>query len=203
MQLAPFLAKYRVTHKAQASITDRVGEPELAFLESLGGSTFEGGLYRLYLPGQVQAATEILRAVFPEFAKRITVFGYDWLGRHFALDSGRVERGRKLLLLLEPGMGDALEIPDDVSDFHNQELVNNANDCLAVEFHKAWRERNPDDIPPDSCVGYRVPLLLGGTDTVDNLELTDLAAYLHLCAQIRQQVLHLPDGTRVSGAKIS
>lgn len=115
-------------------------------------------------------------------------FGYDWLGRYFAVDFGRMKDNQPLILLLEPGAGEAMQIPAPVTEFHNETLVELANDALALSFYKEWKEINPDDIQPDQCVGYKVPLFLNGADDIDNLELSDLSVYIEICGQLRNKV---------------
>ena len=56
--------------------------------------------------------------MFPKFANIIKVFGYDWLGRHFAIDSRN-----GTILLLEPGTGEVLSISVNFVDFHNTEIA--------------------------------------------------------------------------------
>jgi hypothetical protein len=45
------------------------------------------------------------------------------------------------------------------------------------------------------CVGFRSPLFLGGQDSVDNLELTDLDVYWSLSGQLRLATQDLDEGT--------
>jgi hypothetical protein len=51
-----------------------------------------------------------INGAFPDFATRACPFGSDWLGRLFAVDSARVENGEPLVLMMEPGTGEVLEI---------------------------------------------------------------------------------------------
>ncbi|MBJ7353947.1 MAG: DUF1851 domain-containing protein [Thermoleophilaceae bacterium] len=124
---------------------------------------------------------------FPEFAQRVCPFGYDWLGRQFAVDSGRVEDGQPQVLMLEPGTGEALEIPVDFAVLHDEELVEHSDAALASAFFRAWSEVNPDALPllRSQCVGYKVPLFLGGNDTAENLEVSDIDVYWTICGQLR------------------
>src|SRR5688572_23485664 len=81
----------------------------------LGGKTFNHGLYRVLRGEQVSEVTQTLGGVFPEFRGQITAFGFDWLGRYFA-----VQRTKRLaearILMLESGAGEAMEIPASVAD---------------------------------------------------------------------------------------
>lgn len=128
-----------------------------------------------------------MQLVFPEFKGRITCFGYDWLGRMFALDAGRRENDQPGVVMLEPGTGDVLEIPANLVDFHNIELVENEDACLASRFYQIWRTNGGAVPQHDRCVGYKVPLFLGGDDEIENLENSSLEVYWHLMGQLIEQ----------------
>ncbi len=85
--------------------------------------------------------------------------------------------------MLEPGTGEALEIPVGFELFHNEELVDYRNEALAAEFFVQWRSTHVGAGPLNAadCVGYKVPLFLGGADAVENLELTDFEVYWDFC----------------------
>jgi hypothetical protein len=165
------------------------------------GCTFENGLYRLHSAKTGPTGQENADSAFPEYAGRLAVFGFDWLGRQFAADFGRQEHSEPLVMMLEPGTGEALEIPTNFLAFHDEELVDYRNEALASEFFAAWSELHPDALPLDSsmCVGYRVPLFLGGSDTAENLEVTDVDVYWTFAGQMRVQAKGLPAGTPIRG----
>jgi hypothetical protein len=161
------------------------GYQELA--TEFAGCTFENGLYRVHDAAAGRIAQASIAEAFPDFANRATPFAVDWLGREFAVDAARMTDGEPQVLLLEPGTGEALEIPCGLVDFHNCELVEHRDAALASSFFDAWSRANPErlPIPTEACVGYRVPLFLGGGDTIDNLELVDREVYWSICAQLR------------------
>ncbi|WP_277621809.1 T6SS immunity protein Tdi1 domain-containing protein, partial [Caballeronia zhejiangensis] len=47
----------------------------------------------------------------------------------------------------------------------------------------------------EECVGYRIPLFLGGKDVMDNLETSNLDVYWTLMAQLIRKARGLPIGT--------
>ncbi|TWT78265.1 hypothetical protein Pla123a_10560 [Posidoniimonas polymericola] len=149
-----------------------------------GGGTFESGLYRLHGSGDLMAWTESITAVFPRFANRLVCFAFDWLGRHFALDRKRVVDGRMQVLLLEPGAGEAMQVPADLQAFHNVELVEYRNDALASDFFSRWIDSGGAPPAYNQYVGYKVPLFLGGSDDEQNLELSDMDVYWTICGQL-------------------
>jgi len=104
--------------------------------------------------------------------------------------------------MLEFGAGEAMQIPVDPVTFHEQELVEHADDALARPFFLQWQAVVPTTIRHDQCIGYKVPLFLGGTDTVDNLEICDLSVYWHVCGQLRTKARALKEGQTISDMDI-
>lgn len=85
--------------------------PDLAMVvDQLGGKTFNDGPYRLYPAQRLVHATNVAIRLFPEFRGRAACFACDWMSNQFVQDLGRIENGRPLVSLLEPGSGEALEI---------------------------------------------------------------------------------------------
>lgn len=170
------------------------------FAGEFAGATFSRGLYRIHDDRTGPQALTFIAKAFPEFAVRVCPFGYDWLGRQLAIDSGRVVGGQPQVLLLEPGTGEALEIPLSFAAFHDEEVIDYADAALAKEFFTTWTLGSPHAVPlgRDRCVGYRVPLFLGGQDDVENLEVSDLELYWSICGQLRNGVRALPPGASIS-----
>ena len=167
------------------------------FVRHYGGVSFNGAVYRVHCGREISHWTGVVEEGFPEFRGRILCFSYDWLGRHFALDRARQGAGECLILMFEPGTGQALEIAGSFRTFHDTELVTYQNEALAAQFYKTWLVSGGR--PPDitECIGYKKPLFLGGKDVVDNLELSDMEVYWSLCSQMLSRTRNLPNGTRI------
>lgn len=177
--------------------TTRYGDAQLdrVFAE-LAGASFGGGLYRVHVPEAAEEWTARAEEAFPELVDRMFVFGCDWLGRQFAADAQRARNRQPLVLLLDPATGDALEIPVTIADLHTDELVQYGDNALALEFYADWREASGDDdfLGPEDCVGYDVPLFLGGDDEVSNLSRIHMGAYWEVTTELRLGDLKLPPG---------
>ncbi|HEX6595710.1 MAG TPA: T6SS immunity protein Tdi1 domain-containing protein [Acidimicrobiales bacterium] len=161
------------------------------FMARFAGCVFEGGLYRIHTRDSSAVANRWVADAYPEFAARAHCFASSWMGNQFALDRERTGKGgENLVLLLEPGTAMGLEVPTSFAEFHDDELVDESDAALAAPFFREWAAANPGTVPlaPSDCVGYKVPLFLGGADTVDNLEVIDLDVYWTLTAQLRRQV---------------
>jgi hypothetical protein len=173
-------------------------------MTALGGVTLADGLYRVFSPSAVPAWTSTAMAAFPEFRARATVFAADWLGRLFAADPARANPdGEAQVLMLEPGTGEAREIPVSVGALHTSELLDATEALVAEPFYRAWRRASGDSKPLllTECVGYRVPLFLGGSDDEANLARTDMDVYWSLLGQARLQTEHAGEGTPVSAVR--
>ena len=159
-------------------------------------------MYRLHTPESGRRAQVTVGEAFPELAGGIAPFGFDWLGRQFAVG---VRPGRGgIVLLIEPGTGEVLEIPVSFTDFHNIELVEQSDAALAKSLFAEWAAANPTLLPiaPGICVGYEIPLFLGGRDDVANLAPVDIWVYWSIAGQLRVQALGVSPGTQVNRAII-
>lgn len=201
-----FRARFVISRsEPSAANVPPLADPQLVdVFNALGGVTVEGGLYRIYSPQAALAATAMVEDAMPELRGRIDCFGADWLGCLFALDKARVDGDENLVLILEPGTGDVLDVPVSVRSFHDTELVEFAEAALAVSFYRAWRESSGDTDPLDeqTCVGYSTPLFLGGADDVTNLTRSDMAVYWHLMGELRAATLPLATGTDISSIRV-
>jgi len=167
-----------------------------------GGASFNGGLYRIVRTSDLSAWNDRVSLGFPEFAERITCFGYDWLGRAFAIDAARQEQGQPAVLLFEPGTGEALAVPANIQTFHDDELIQHSDRALASNAYNEWLARKGAVPAYAECIGYKVPLFLNGKDTFENMELSDLDVYWHLMGQLIVKTRNLRPGTRVGPVTI-
>ncbi|WP_431273462.1 T6SS immunity protein Tdi1 domain-containing protein [Variovorax ureilyticus] len=189
---------------AVAQATPKSGDPEVdQLLEQFGGQSFNQGIYRVISAGAVARWAERATNAFPRFVGRVTPFGVDWLGRLFALDSARHVDGMTAVVMLEPGTGQALEVPCGLVAFHDAELVQYMEEALAEGFYKKWRATGGAAPRVGQCVGYKRPLFLGGADTTDNLELAKLEVYWETSAQLLDKTRDLPVGTHVNNISIN
>lgn len=180
--------------------TTRYGEAQLdRVFSELSAASFGGGLYRVHTPDGAEEWTSRAEELFPELTDRMLVFGYDWLGRQFAADAHRMEGDHYQVLILDPGTGEALEVPTTVADLHTEELVQYGDAALAVDFYADWREASGDEdfLAEGECVGYQVPLFLGGDDDVSNLARIDMEMYWTIVIQLRSGERELPPGATI------
>ncbi len=156
------------------------------FILQLGGKAFGKGIFNSFSDKNVKKWTEIIEEAFPDFKGKFKAFGYDWLGRCFGIDLRDRTNGN--ILLFEIGTNDILEISCSFESFLNEEIPLNAEACLAESFFNEWMGYSKTEIQYGRCIGYRVPLFLGGADTIANLEDSDMEVYWGVITQIKNQI---------------
>ncbi|MEU2161910.1 T6SS immunity protein Tdi1 domain-containing protein [Streptomyces sp. NPDC019208] len=93
------------------------------------------------------------------------------------------------MITVDPEEGEHCTTDLGLDDFFVA-VADEDEDALAFAYFDEWRKANHGAGPVgfDQVVGYKVPLSLGGSDDVANLELTDRQVYVELCAQIALQL---------------
>jgi Domain of unknown function (DUF1851) len=146
-------------------------------------------------PSDLSAWHDRIHLAFPQFEDRIiTCFGFDWLGRAFALDNKRLQSVQPSVLMFEVGTGEALR---DLQSFHEEVLIEDGEAALAISFHEKWLAAGGEAPNYTQCVGYQKPLFLGGADEIWNVELSDLDVYWHVVGQLVRKTRDLPPGTPI------
>ncbi|MBI3346937.1 MAG: hypothetical protein HY020_06965 [Burkholderiales bacterium] len=125
--------------------------------------------------------TKIVEAAFPGFEGIIEVFGFDWTGRAFGIDTRDDE-----IVRFDPDTGDTVTAAESLFDFLENELVEWPDDMVELAFFQAWRDKH-GPVPVGKCVGFKTPLRLGGKDEDANKTVSDLEVYWDFAIQIRSQ----------------
>ena len=120
------------------------------------------------------------------------------VSRQFALNQKRLKNGMYEVLMFEPGTAEVLEIPCSFLEFHNEEVVIYNDACLASDFFSEWKNKKSVTLSHEECIGYKVPLFLGGDDALENMELSNIDVYWEVMINVIEKVRDFPEGTKVS-----
>lgn len=168
------------------------------FFQLYNSSSFNSGVYRTIALEELDVWQELIAEIFPEFRHRIHPFGYDWLGRFFALETSKAKAGAPGVLLLSPFTNEALNIPADFLSFHNEILVSQREPALEYSlFNKFLTDKQIESIDHVVCAGLVVPLYLGGSFDIQNMQLMEVKLYWEITAQILRELERYPEGTRI------
>ncbi|MEU9241694.1 T6SS immunity protein Tdi1 domain-containing protein [Streptomyces sp. NPDC048385] len=160
------------------------GFRELARLGA--GKGFGGGIIRIHSKQESDRAACLIADAFPEYRGVVPV-AKDWLGRQYAVPVEGCLPRAGMILLIEPGSGEAFEIDCGLIELFDQEMVNDPLTFLAADLFSEWKQAHPEPIHAGKCAGFKVPLFLGGEGSVENLEVTDESVYWNLFGQLRKQ----------------
>lgn len=117
----------------------------------------------------------------------LTLFG-DWF---FEDDRGRI-------LFLDTVGGQLSEIaPNRATFIEAREEPANLDQWYMADLARLCRERGLQP-GPGQCLSFKIPPILSGPLTPDNVEVCDLMVHESITAQIHQGVRDLPEGTQIS-----
>ncbi len=167
-------------------------------IDQCGGVTFNQGLYRIHsFESSIKWALTIAD-YFNQYQHKIYPFGFDWMGRQFCLGTSG-----DILYMFDPATGQNFELRQTLTLLHNEDFVNDTDDMLSVNLFKrvlAFYKINSIDY--DECLGYKIPLFLGGKDEIENYELQNMEVYWHIENQLYKKTKDLPEGTKIGNIKI-
>lgn len=85
-------------HFDQLAFDSIVNSEIKTLFTACGGTVFQNGLYKIHNPESSLSWANLIGQYFTEFKNRIIPFGYDWLGRQYAVDNAR----GNVLLMFDP-----------------------------------------------------------------------------------------------------
>ncbi len=139
------------------------------------------GLYKVFTEEEAKKWKDNIKNAFPEFTNDFEPISYDWLGRCFALYKNQTVEN---IVMFEIGTAEILTIPFNLKEFHESEIIEQTEAVLAKNFYEEWLEENAK-IKREMCAGYKVPLFLNGSDTIDNLENSDMDVYWYILGSFK------------------
>jgi hypothetical protein len=168
-----------------------------SIFEAVAGCTLDQGFYRFHTPVSGAHSDIACSKLIDGFRGKYHCFAVDWLGREVAVEILE-EPSLGKVVVVDPGGGEYLDPSSRLSQWHG--MVAGEDDVLAYSFYQEWRQQNPSftALRFDQAVGYKVPLFLGGDDTVANLEVIDRAVYFDICTQMSNEASKLPIGTSIN-----
>lgn len=180
---------------AQPRVQGTAGEAVLAMI---GGRSFNLGTFRTFTSEDAVQWNATIGGIFPALRGAIFCVGFAWNGRIIAetlLDRGDIERG---VTIVDPGTADCLNAPVDIVTFLNDVLCDGAEDVLEAATYFEWLNSGESPVGHDECVGYDVPLFLGGEASFDNMSISDLGVYWNVSGELIRAYLDGEDGDAVS-----
>lgn len=175
--------------------------PNTGFRELLtrySGCSFNKGLYRIVNAETVADANLVIAALAPHLTGKMCCFAYDWSGILLAVDPYDPAAE---VTVFDPGTGKVQSPEADILTFHNQVLVDNPEGAFG-SVYGSWLTDGGLPLKYKECLGFKIPLFLGGQDSADNLEISDISVYWHISGQLFNQTRGLAPGTKIRNVSI-
>jgi hypothetical protein len=103
---------------------------------------------------------------------------------------------------LDTAWGRLTKVADNLEEFHRLRVdPANAREWFRAELVGQLKAAGVK-LKRQQCFGWKVPPALGGEESPDNLEPTDVSVHFGILGQIREQVKDLPPGTPIGEIKI-
>jgi hypothetical protein len=169
-----------------------------SYFEKLGGISVDNGLFRLHTLGSSFVWTEYIYKYFGKYEGEVYPFGFDWMGRQFAVSL----LDRNKIYMLDPATGEDFEMEQSVEGFLNDDLINYQEETFNKDVFNEVLIEEKQSLGFDQCFGFIKPLFLGGEDKLDNYEITDMEVYWEFNYQIFLKTRNLPPGTKIDEIKI-
>ncbi|WP_431728997.1 hypothetical protein [Verrucosispora sp. TAA-831] len=166
----------------EAKLEGVAGYRELARMGS--GRSFGSGIMRVHSSEEALRARGLVLHVFPGYVDIVPI-AKDWLGRQFALDFAGVDPQSPRLLLFEPGSAEVFDVECGIEQLFDMEIVDDPVTFLASDLFSEWLDGGYSVPQGWQCVGFKVPLFLGGAGSLENLEVGDEEVYWSIMGQLK------------------
>lgn len=176
---------------SEISGIDYLGKEQgvVEFFKSYEGCTFNNGLYRIHLIDKIEYWNSVVTETFPSFRGYIDCFGYDWLGRQFAIERRALSQNKSTILIFDVGSNLSLRVPCSFHDFHEIEMINYCNDVFYSDFFLQAKNLIDNDLPYDKCFYCEIPTFLQGEYSINNLKVMSTEVYWHIYGQLLRQTI--------------
>lgn len=167
-----------------------------SFREAHSEVSFGEGLLRFVgsrghgLPSDEWNGPDSWRRLWPN-RNNLSVFAYDWMGRQFAFDRNRRPKGEPLVSLLDPADLKVMNSDFTFDAFLGWLAGPDGDGALSKKLYAAWRQRGGAAPTYKQCLSFKQPLVLGGKQVPENLELCDMDVHLHVLQQVNAKIAQL------------
>ncbi len=163
-----------------------------SLFDQFAGATFDEGMFRIHNKGSFYYWSKLSFEYFKKYKGKAYVFGFDWMGRQFALNDSASE---SVILMLDPATAEVFELEASIEEFFNIDLVEGKEDLLEEKKFLTVRKHMSESLQFDHCIGFIKPLFLGGKDEITGMTDSDMEVYWELSYQIYCKTKKLPPGT--------
>lgn len=132
-----------------------------------------------------------------------TAFASDWRGGIYLLGKNKkIRDGEPPVVFLDPAAAEVVVLDCTFGEFLGEVMAADWPNLLEADRLDAWRAAGGETPSPDQCVSPKIPLFLGGSTEIADLEVGSLVIAVSLAGQMWERVRNLPPGTPISGVSL-
>jgi len=146
------------------------------FRSALGNVSVDKRLYTFHSNETARSWRTIVGTFF-EVAPSVEFFAFDWRGNQIAFDASQSS-----VLMFDVATGEFFRIDSGLLQFHD-EIMACDPDVPSRKAYRRWLKKN-SELKQGQCVGFRIPLVLGGRDELSNMEAVDMDVYWNIVGQL-------------------
>jgi hypothetical protein len=110
------------------------------------------------------------------------------MGRQFCLSTSG-----EMLYTFDIAIPEVFELKQTIVSFHNDDLVSDTDDMLAVNlFSETLSYNKISAIDFNDCIGLEIPVFLGGKDELQNYKVQNLEVYWAITGQLYNKTKDFP-----------
>lgn len=150
---------------------------------NVGGKIYNNGLFEIYSKQKSNIFTPIIEEEFTNAKSRIVSFSRDWMNRQLCVTNYEPYH----VLIFDLNFKEILHVDVDLKKFFEKEIIEHTNDVFFAEYYKEFIEEK-GCLDCGKCAGYKVPPVLGGDDSIENMEIVDCEVDAELIKQIFEKI---------------
>lgn len=164
----------------------------------LQGRSFNHGLIRFHSSTSRPRWAGIIKNHIRLSPSETLPLFFDWEGRNvfFHRESGRT-------YFVDPSTNEVDWVTQSIVELLEKICSNEGPDVLDEEdFEAARRHLGGPSLGFDECIGFVLPLFLGGSEEPSNREVTDMEVFWEINRQLTEQTNDLQVGTPIEGIEL-
>ena len=167
------------------------------FISNIGGTSFENGLFRIHTKGSEYIWSQVINEFFPFYKNKYTLFGYDWMGRHYAVSRNPFD---KIIYMFDDSVNKVYELEQNIENFFNEDLVEYCDETLNMPI---FRQLEIIKLDNEKCYSFKKPLSLGGLDEITNYTLSDMMVAWNINYQLHNNLIDKKEGQLINKINMS
>ncbi len=169
-----------------------------AILALVGGRSFNLGAFRTFSTESSKDWNDVISDAFPAYKGIIRCIGFGWDGQVIAevlRDREDIERG---VAIFNPNTAETLNAPVSIVDFMNDMIGDDEEDVLEAGLYLTWLKADKTPVQIDECVGYDVPMFVGGDQSMENMNVIDFEVYWDISRDLIKKYFDAEDGDAIA-----